>query len=103
MDYMNQPVTAVLTGPLLRTPQGWVVLAFSVFYFFGALLFGTFDVEPPLAFRTQNLVGMCVAWPFLLFMYFVKEGAPSFVPSPTRAAWLAFLAAFPVLYFIWRI
>ena len=102
MDYMSQPVSAVLRGPLLRTPQGRVALIFSVVYLFGALLFGIFDIAPPLALRTQNAVGICLSWPFIVFLIFVKEGAPSFAPSLARAAWLAFLAAFPLIYLMWR-
>lgn len=102
MDYMNQPVTAVLSGPLLRTPQGAVVLVFSALYLLGALLFGAFDVVPPFSIRTQSVVGICVAWPLILFLLFVKEGAPSFEPSLGSAAWLAFLAVYPMGYLIWR-
>ena len=102
MVYMNQPVSAVLSGPLLRTPQGWVVLFFSAVYLLGALLFGAFDIAPPFALRTLNAVGICIAWPFIVFLSFVKEGAPSFAPSLIRAAWLGFIAIFPVLYLIWR-
>jgi hypothetical protein len=99
---MTRPVSSVLSGPLLRTPQGWVVLAFSAVYLLGALLFGVFEVPPPHTLRTQNAVGICVTWPFIIFLYFVKDGAPSFAPSVARAAWLAFLAILQVVYLIWR-
>jgi hypothetical protein len=102
MDYTRQSVSALFSGPLLHTPQGWVVLAFSAVYFFGALLFGVFDVEPPFALRTPDVVFICISYPFILFLFFVKNGIPSFVPSLSGTAWLSFYALFPVIYLLWR-
>jgi hypothetical protein len=40
-------------------------------------------------------LGLCVAWPFIVFLVFIKIGLPSFAPSWTKAAFLTVCAAAP--------
>jgi hypothetical protein len=69
MDYGNRPVTELLRGPLLHTPQGRVVLATASFYAVAALLSWLFGVNPLFANSSAFFV-VCLAWPFITFLYF---------------------------------
>jgi len=48
MDYTKQSVSALIRGPLISTPQGWVVLGSVGIYPILAIAFGEFGVVPPL-------------------------------------------------------
>jgi len=102
MNYSNAPVSMLLRGPLLCTPQGWVVLASIAGYgALGGAVFA-FDLTLPVAKSPGGILVFCVAWPLITFMYFVKSGMPSFNWSWPKAAWLAFVALAPVAYVIGR-
>ncbi len=98
VDFTNQPVTALLRGPLLSTPQGLVVIASCVCYSTLALAYGVFGLLPPFGKSTGSVVVICLSWPFIVFLLFIKEGMPSFAPSRGKAAFLAVCAAAPALY-----
>jgi hypothetical protein len=102
MDYSGQPVAALLRGPLLHTPQGIAVLVFSAIYLLLAALFAFADLSPPPGWRAASIISLCLFWPILLFLLFVKHGEPSFAPSWGGAAWLACCALAPVVFTLWR-
>lgn len=103
MDYSNQSVSALFRGPLRSTPQGWVVLACPFIYAVLALIFGFFEIAPPLGKSVINTaIAICVSWPLIVFVLFVKQGIPSFAPSWLGAAYLGFVSAMPVLYPLYR-
>ena len=102
MNYSNQPVTELIRGPLLHTPQGWVVVATVGVYTLLALLFGVLDLTPPLGKTVDTFVTICLFWPFIVFLVFAKDGlASSFDPSWCQAAFLMICAVMPMLYVVW--
>jgi hypothetical protein len=102
MDYTNQSVKLLFYGPILHTPQGFVVLFFSVAYLFCAALVGLLGATPPFGWQEGKTVALCIAWPLVLFMYFVKDNQPSFKASLPAAGWLAFYGVAPVLFLLWH-
>jgi hypothetical protein len=102
VDYSRQSVAALFRGPLVSTPQGWVVVASAVAYAALALAFAFFGLGPPLGKGVAAAVTLCLLWPFVVFLLFVKHGLPSFAPSWSNAVFIAVCAAAPVLYFVWR-
>jgi hypothetical protein len=102
VDYTRQPIGALFRGPLLHTPQGLAVLTFSVIYLLLAALFGLADVPAPQGWRLANIVGICLSWPIVLFLMFLKYSQPSFAPSWSGALWLTICALAPVAITLWR-
>lgn len=96
MDYTRRPVWELLTGPLIATAQGWVVLLAALVYGLLAVGFWRFDIALPLAASRASTGAFCAAWPIVVFVMFVRDGAPHFEPSWTRAALLALAAATPL-------
>lgn len=93
MDYTNSSVLALLRGPLLFTPQGWVVLATCIS---GWSLAGiSWLVGGPIYFsgtedREQALL---LVWPFLVFLFYIQLCMPHFQASWRRALALGISAA----------
>jgi len=102
MDYTRQSVTSLFRGPLLHTPQGIVVLSYVFAYFLYAFLIGVLDVAPPFGWQVGKIVALCVSWPIILFLYFVKNNQPAFEASIAAAGWLVFYGAAPFLFILWR-
>ncbi|WP_157275017.1 hypothetical protein [Dechloromonas agitata] len=102
MDYTHQPVIALLRGPLVYTPQGLVVLASAVVYFAIAAAYLVFGITPPLGKDIEVVVALCLFWPFIVFLFFIKNGMPSFAPSRRGALFLSVVAGMPVLHVLWR-
>ena len=98
MSYANQPIGALLRGPLLHTPQGYVVLASIVIYAALAVAIAAFDLAVPVVSAGGNALGLCIAWPFVTFLFFVRLGAPSFEASRWQALWLSVAAFMPLIY-----
>ena len=101
MDYSHQPVAAMLRGPLISTPQGLVVCASFFGYGLLAVAYLVFGVTPPLGKSTGAATALCLFWPFIVFLLFVKHGLPSFQPKWSEAGFLALCTAAPVLYVLW--
>lgn len=101
MDYTNQSVSALIRGPLVGTPQGWVVVASAIAYAALALAFFVFGLTPPMGKSVGGAVVTCASWPGVTFLLFVKHGLPSFAPSWRGALFLAVGAAAPALYVAW--
>jgi hypothetical protein len=89
-------------GPLLYTPQGWVVLGSAVLYVGLALVVAVSGTAPPVLKTHGAFYVLCVAWPFILFLYFVRLNGPSFVASNARALVLAAVAVAPFIYTAWQ-
>jgi hypothetical protein len=102
MDYNRRPVTELLRGPLLHTPQGWVVIATGLIYAVAALLGLVFGVNPLFAKTSSTFFVLCVGWPFITFLYFVRSSAPHFAPSKVRAVELAITAILPLGFAFWN-
>lgn len=101
IDFTHQPVSSLLRGPLLLTPQGWVVLASTGVYLTLALLFLLGALDHPFLLKCPScvLIG-CVAWPFITFVFFVRGSAPYFFPSWLQAMFVAIGALMPIAY-VW--
>jgi hypothetical protein len=103
MDYSAQSVTALLRGPLITTPQGWVVIFAAIVYFTLAVTFGAFDLAPQLVKSPSVAITICIFWPFIVFLQFVKSGLPSFKPSILSAVITGLYAAAPFIYVGWKL
>ena len=102
VDFSNQPLENLLRGPLLHTPQGQVVIVVAIGYLALALLFGLGLVIPPIKSGVSGAIIGCLIWPFIVFLFFVKNGLPSFKPSWFEAAFLAVCSVLPVVLVLWR-
>ena len=102
MDYDRLPVTQLLRGPVLHTPQGWVVLASVALYAGLALLAALIGVSPVLAKTPGAFFVVCVSWPLITFLMYVRSNAPSFSPSLSGAVHVAIVALCPIAYAGWR-
>ena len=103
MDYTRAPVSQLLAGPLLTTPQGWVCIGASIAYLGAALIFSLTEADPPFGWSSAKTGTLFAVWPALLFLYFVKDNLPSFTPSWKAAGWQAFIATLPLLLGYWRL
>lgn len=103
MDYDRLPVAQLLRGPLLHTPQGWVVLASVALYAGLALLAALLGVSPTLAKTPGAFFVVCLSWPLITFLMYVRSNAPSFNASLSRAVHVAIVALCPVGYAVWRL
>lgn len=102
MNYSNQPIGALLRGPLLKTPQGQIVLITLLCYCALAALIALDVVAPPLGKTVGSAVVTCVAWPLIVFLFFVKQGAPDFRSSFWDAVTLIAVALLPVAFVVWK-
>ena len=99
MNYENLPISALLKGPLLHTPQGWVVMCFSALYLLLAVTLEVSGVDPWRGFL--NATGFCVVWIFFLFAVFISAGRPSFVASWRKGILIAIIASAPITITLW--
>ena len=100
MDYTDQPISSLLRGPLLFTPQGRVVLASIGFYLTSALLFWLGVFEHPSANDLGYVLAFCAFWPVTTFFSFLVLSAPYFSPSWFQAVFVALGAFMPIAY-VW--
>jgi hypothetical protein len=99
VGYDRAPIGELFRGPVLRTPQGWVLLAGSVTYVaLGALLLAA--PSHIVSDAIQKLWIGCFFMPLLLFLCFVRTNSPTFERSSPNAAWGAVLTLFPIV-FVW--
>ena len=98
VDYTKLPVTALLRGPLLQTPQGWVVLAYAVVYLAAAGVVWLLQLPPPIGKTREVFLSLCFVWPFIVFLMFVRHGSPSFGGSWSATAWLVVYGALPAIF-----
>ena len=102
-DYSNQPVRALLCGPLLHTPQGLAVIAFSAVYILFAALFAFTALAPPPGWRSSgNAIALCLSWPFVLLLVFMSRSQTAFSASWGETAWIGTCALAPVLFTLWH-
>ena len=105
MDYLRQPVGALIRGPLLRTPQGLVVLLFTTVYLVAAALCEFWGIVPWAGWSPERFTTLCLGWPVILFVFFVRDNQPCFLPSWSNSAWLCLCGAAPlafVLFGLWE-
>jgi hypothetical protein len=98
MDYERSSVVSLLRGPLLFTPQGWVVLATALLCWTGvAYVWLTHEAGPMEAFQSRT-VALFGLWPFLVFLFYVRLCTPHFQASWSQTMLLTVSAAsLPVL------
>jgi len=70
MNYTNKPVSSLLRGPLLHTPQGRVVLASIGVYLILGLLFWLGIIALPSGKNLRAILFICISWPFITFLFF---------------------------------
>ncbi|MGN6829869.1 hypothetical protein [Paucibacter sp. M5-1] len=82
MNYASSPIRWLLQGPLLFTPQGWVVLASALTYWsWGAYVWITGQV--PLFWKdASDALTLLLAWPFVVFLCYVRSSSPH-----SQASW----------------
>ena len=102
MDYAHAPVSKLLAGPLLKTPQGWVCLGASIGYLGVALFYVLTEASPPFGWSSGKASTLFAVWPVLVFLYFIKDNLPDFAPSWKAAGWQALVACLPLLFGYWR-
>lgn len=103
MDYEKAPVTDLIRGPLLHTPQGWVVLASVALYALLALAVWLFGVSSALGKTPGVALALCFFWPLINFLMYVRWNSPYFKASWSSAAYLLVVALAPVAYAAWRL
>jgi len=102
MSYANKSITELLRGPLLRTPQGLVVLGVCAVYL-GLLPLSYAGIFQPFGKSNSVATLMCLAWPFITFLAFIWEGSsttPEFKPSVIRTIWLVICGMAPLLFYL---
>jgi hypothetical protein len=97
-DYGRLPVTELLRGPLLHTPQGLAVIGCSIAWLCAAGVVWLFQWPPPIGRSREVFYVLCVLWPFILFVLFIRHSTSDFRSSWGTAAWIAFYGALPVLF-----
>jgi hypothetical protein len=102
MNTVAPSVGAFIRGPLIHTQQGIVVVVFSVLYLIAASLFAFSGVTPPSPWRQVNAIGLCLVWPFVIVLAFIRTDFPAFSPSWRSALWLSVWAIAPGAFTVWR-
>lgn len=77
MNYMKRPFSEWIKGPLLSTPQGWVVLLSSMVYGVLAAGFWGFGLAVPISASRESTGVFCACWPFIVFLFFVRDALPA--------------------------
>lgn len=103
LGWNGESIGTLFRGPILHTPQGIVVLFFFMAYLLCAFLVGVLGVAPPFGWPIGKTVALCIAWPIILFLYFVRDNQPSFEASLSAASWQFFYGVIPVLVMLWPI
>lgn len=100
MDYLFLPVGRLLSGPLLKTPQGWSVLLIAALCWSFALWVGYFQQAVPWWSSKSHAVELATVWPFAAFMFFLRDSLPACEPSWVQAGlrWVYTGFAFGVLH-----
>lgn len=101
MNYANGPITEFLRGPLLRTPQGWLVLASFAFYWMLALLMLLTGFNPQPAKEAGASVALALLYPLVVLVFFVRFGIPEFHFSACDSAILLLASLMPVGVVAW--
>lgn len=101
MDYGRLPVTDLLRGPLLHTPQGVAVVFCAIAYLSAAGVVWLFELPPPIGRTLEVFFMLCVSWPFIVFLMFIRHSTPDFRSSWATAVWVAFYGALPAVFRIY--
>ena len=88
-----------LRGPVLHTPQGWVLLGASVGYVLLGCVLLVDESIAALAVIRDLWVG-CFFMPLILLLFFVRTNEPDFSPSMPNTAWGFVLAVIPI-FLVW--
>lgn len=96
LDYGRLPVSALLRGPLLHTPQGLAVVFWTVAYLAAAGVVWLFHLSPPFGKTLEVFFAICLVWPFVVFLTFIRDSKADFRSSWVTAAWVAFHGALPL-------
>ncbi|MFM2058704.1 MAG: hypothetical protein RLY71_3089 [Pseudomonadota bacterium] len=101
MNYTNRSVADLVKGPLVHTPQGWIVMLTICIYaaYAVAHLLGTAPIQ--LTRSREAELALCVFWPCITCLFFVRHNLPDFTPSWSRAAQVAACAVAPLLAAVW--
>ena len=97
MNYPQLPLSALLRGPVLHTPQGMVLLVASTVYVLVGLLSFAIGEKVATPSVAEKFGVWCLLVPLVLFVLFVRMNGPKFQPSKANAAWGTLLAALPIL------
>ena len=100
MRYFDRSLTDLFRGPILHTPQGLTLLVTSSAYWLYAICIVFLDIATPFNWSAEFAIILFMAWPLILFLFFVKESAPSFLPSWKKAIWIFVYASLPFVFSI---
>lgn len=96
MGWYGESVSAVFRGPVLHTPEGWVLIAGSITSLVLAILAcfapSWVALNPIRSSANAALFGL---WPVLLFVAYVKFCGPDFQPSRFGLLMMVCAAGFP--------
>lgn len=98
MDYGKLPVTELLRGPLLHTPQGLVVVICAIAYLSSAGIVWLFQLPPPIGKTREIFFIVCISWPFIVFLMFVRDSTADFRSSWATATWVAIYGSLPIIF-----
>jgi len=89
MDYERSSVFSLLRGPLLLTPQGWVVLITAATCWAAAIYLGITGGLGSLTQEPGRTLTLLLTWPFLVFLFYIRLCKPQFQSSWKQSALLA--------------
>lgn len=98
VDYARLPVSDLVRGPLLHTPQGIAVVICALAYLNAACIVWLFQLPPPIGKTLEVFFLLCVGWPFIVFLMFIRHSPSDFRSSWATAAWIVFYGALPAVF-----
>lgn len=102
MDYTRSPILSLLRGPLLFTPQGWVVVFTLVAcWSWAAVVWASGNNTWPFGADVGRTLGQLIVWPLLVFLFYIRLCMPHFRTSWRDTALLALSAlALPLFHVV---
>jgi len=92
MDYLRSSPAFLVRGPLLFTPQGWTVLATAAGCWTLAAVVWLTGSPVLISGGTDRGLLLLLAWPLLVFMFYLRLCMPHFQASWRETAYLAVAA-----------
>ncbi|MFM9915587.1 MAG: hypothetical protein ACKVOX_07255 [Rhizobacter sp.] len=88
---------------MLHTPQGWVCIATALVYLLLAVAIHLFGAPVSIGRTATTTTVICLFWPLITFLVYVKQNLPAFEASWSQALYLAVAAVAPIGYSAWKV